>query len=559
MRPWFNAAYLRPFREFQSSSFPTSGCDPVWRGSPSSSRRVSILILPYIRMRRPPAGCRMPPGPCFNPHPSLHQDATRSRSQGGRHRWTSVSILILPYIRMRRPRAAAPISRLGTIEFQSSSFPTSGCDQRDNAPSDNGETSFNPHPSLHQAATLQLQGATASAYTFQSSSFPTSGCDDTAAGHYADKWDVSILILPYIRMRRFKRRPQRASYGCFNPHPSLHQDATGALLRVVGSSMFQSSSFPTSGCDHTEFETVAIPVSILILPYIRMRLAALSAPGITRFNPHPSLHQDATELEDRGTCNWRFNPHPSLHQDATSPTWFSAGHPHLPTRCDRTRLPFQSSSFPTSGCASAPCRSILPLHQERRCRLGWANVSILILPYIRMRRTSLFASPAKGQVSILILPYIRMRHTVAGTIARHTGFNPHPSLHQDATSGVAPAVNCFNPHPSLHQVCVDGQIRTGHALADGLQLSIPHRCPYIRTLTRRLRRGQTLLHLGRYPAVPSLTCHGCDRCRGRGRSRVDAFQSSSVPTSGCDSCARTPGPTLGRVSILVLPYIRMRQ
>jgi hypothetical protein len=135
---------------------------------------VSILILPYIRLRRVlPSNSVV-----FIPHPSLHQDATH-------------------------PGCGRVKQLFGKTEFQSSSFPTSGCDTCTSGP-----VWYFGQP------------------VFQSSSFPTSGCDSGVllAGLEAMR-AVSILILPYIRMR----------------HGQAEQDADPV--------QFQSSSFPTSGCD----------------------------------------------------------------------------------------------------------------------------------------------------------------------------------------------------------------------------------------------------------------------------------------------------------------------
>jgi hypothetical protein len=228
-----------------SSSCPTSGCDPVSALPSMAVTAVSILILPYIRMRR------------------LERVSHMSAICG------RVSILILPYIRMRPSQRCSFLHRW-LLVFQSSSFPTSGCDEDGglDSPAPAIRRCFNPHPSLHQDATR-----TAS----------------RTAGH-ARSTAVSILILPYIRMRRrctLQNRARCRSRG-FNPHPSLHQDAT----IVVGVTV------------------IAHRVSILILPYIRIATTSVSI-----------LILPYIRMRRPSGCGWEdgFNPHPSLHQDATVP------------------------------------------------------------------------------------------------------------------------------------------------------------------------------------------------------------------------------------------------
>jgi hypothetical protein len=307
----------------------------------------------------------------FNPHPSLHQDAT-SRRRGVSN--LLVSILILPYIRMRR---YSPSPRCGgwrdAVLFQSSSFPTSGCDSLRVARLTRFQSSSFPTSGCDIAPSGRHLCIAHTCSTFQSSSFPTSGCDDRAARS-------SETVLPG-----------------FNPHPSLHQDATRCVETTVGWAITCRcfNPHPSLHQDATR-PGVALPIFM-------------------RFNPHPSLHQDATGARSVPVLPDGFNPHPSLHQDATlSSSTLTASvcrfqSSSFPTSgCDAkitASVPkepvgyeFQSSSFPTSGCDVRPsCPQIgrsgfnphPSLHQDAT-RVHVASyphcVSILILPYIRMRR-----------------------------------------------------------------------------------------------------------------------------------------------------------------------------
>ena len=207
--------------------------------------------------------------------------------------------------------------------------------------------------------------------------------------------------------------------------------------------MFQSSSGPSTGCDHLGLILQAhlVHVSILIRPFDRMRRPGCRGYSFRRrcFNPHPALRPDATPLAMAPTpTGTRFNPHPALRPDATPPGQLldylpkgfqSSSGPS--TGCDTGNLPtrlgllmFQSSSGPSTGCDSNRLDNQVfqMLFQSSSGPSTGCD-----FPYRQPRTRTL-------SVSILIRPFDRMRRDVASIQSdRLRSFNPHPAFRPDAT------------------------------------------------------------------------------------------------------------------------------
>ena len=159
-------------------------------------------------------------------------------------------------------------------------------------------------------------------------------------------------------------------------------------------------------------------------------------------------------------------------------------------------------------------------------------------------------------VSILTHPYGRMQPADNTQIlAAGQGFNPHPPLRADATSGQHPDTgrrSGFQSSPTLTGGC--NQCDYGWA-GQGMQVSI---------LTHPYGRMQPLagVHLPLRRLVVSILTHPYGRmqlrCREYLQTRAPQFQSSPTLTGGCNR-GLFPGSDPGRrVSILTHPYGRMQ-